>query len=292
MAECESQISITNGNRSRANFCFIYGASWAVRTPFALEERLAPAKRADSPTFVIRLVVPRKSTLAAAGHRMRIEAMVRKGERPCSPGARSPSLKAIANIPRAGRIWTCARGLSVHMSRKKRVFVSLSTWCTLGARGAVCGRVDGATSPEVGPITGCYLRVVPAHTLLCGVAIKSGAMHRAVFLRVQYALWRKNRLLRVQVRMHNQDHTSGPATVLKLLPLPCSRGHAHTSQWHAICPSWNPSSRQRQLRRWRTSTVTRDCGRRCAAELWLRCPANSSRNWPKDGEPGPWVRLV
>ena len=69
--------------------------------------------------------------------------------------------------------------------------MSLSTWCTLGARGAVCGRVDGATSPEVGPITGCYLRVVPAHTLLCGVAIKSGAMHRAVFLRVQFALWRK-----------------------------------------------------------------------------------------------------
>ena len=105
---------------STRQLCFIYGASWAVRTPFALEERLALAKTADSPTFVIRLVAPRKSALAAAGHRMRIEAMFRKGERPCSPGARSPSLKAIANIPRAAQdMDVCEGAFSAHEQKKK-----------------------------------------------------------------------------------------------------------------------------------------------------------------------------
>ena len=81
---------------------------------------------------------------------------------------------------------------SAHEQKKKtRVVVSLSTWCTLGARGQSAAELMEPRRRRSGPITGCYLRVVPAHTLLCGVAIMSGAMHRAVFLRVQFALWRK-----------------------------------------------------------------------------------------------------
>ena len=76
-----------NRNNPRANFFFSKSASWAVQVPIALVERLVPGKKANPPILVIFLSAPRKSILAAAGHRMRIETVVKKGERPCSSGA-------------------------------------------------------------------------------------------------------------------------------------------------------------------------------------------------------------
>ena len=52
--------------------------------PFALAERLVPGKTANSPILVILLRAPQKSILAAAGHCMLIQSMVKKVKNPAA----------------------------------------------------------------------------------------------------------------------------------------------------------------------------------------------------------------
>ena len=106
--------------QSTRQLFFSKSASWAVRMPFALVERLVPGKKANSPILMILLSAPWKSILAATGHRMRIETVVKKVNGPAA--LERPSLQAVTNVPprvrRTGRIWTSARRLSVNTGRK------------------------------------------------------------------------------------------------------------------------------------------------------------------------------